>query len=122
MTPVGQTLLDQADGCLGRPPSASPDLPEPLALALAGFRGEGRVRRFVVVAEAESMRQAARTLRAHRARLSRQVLDLEAICGGPLLHRRAAPDVPQRLTELGLLLVEQALANPQAIGDGTVAP
>jgi len=111
LTLVGQALLHQADDHLGRPPSAPSDLPEPLAAALASYGGDGRVRRFIEVAEADSLGQAARLLGTHQTRLSKQVLSLEASCGGSLLHRRTATNVPQRLTDLGQLLVQQATAH-----------
>jgi len=116
LTPAGQTLLDQADQHFGRPPSVLQDVPEPLASALASFGGEGRLRRFLDVADAESIGQAARLLGVHQTRLSKQVLGLEACCGGPLLHRCVTPASPQRLTALGRCLVEQAIAHPQLAG------
>lgn len=108
LTRLGRALLEQADEHLGRPSPVQEDVPEPLAAALAAFRGEGRVRRFLEVAEADSIAQAARLLGAHKTTLSKQILRLEVACGGLLLHRRTAPDKPHSLTELGQLLVQQA--------------
>lgn len=68
-----------------------------------------------------SLRHAARILGTHDSTISTQVRMLEAPCGAPLLHRRTET-AAQRLTDLGHLLVEQAIANPQALGAETVTP
>jgi len=109
LTPLGRHLLEQADSHLGHPASAPPqDLPHPLSAAVSCLQGPERVRRFVTIAAAASLREAARFLGAHETTLSNQVKMLEAACGGQLLRRRTGPRAPQRVTALGRLLVEQA--------------
>ncbi len=126
LTPLGRRLLEQADSHLGRPASAPPqDLPHPLSAAVSCPQGPERVRRFVTIAAAASLREAARSLGAHETTLSNQVRMLEAACGGQLLHRRTGPQAPQRVTCLGRLLVEQAEAHRQIVDqveEGSDAP
>jgi hypothetical protein len=116
LTAVGQALLDQADRRLGPPPTAPADLREPLATVLASFGGEGRVRRFLAVAGADSIAHASRVLGAHQSTLSKQVLGLESSCGGPLLHRCTKASAPHRLTSLGQLLADQATEHLRSAG------
>ncbi|MEA2828253.1 MAG: Bacterial regulatory helix-turn-helix protein lysR family, partial [Actinomycetota bacterium] len=122
LTPMGKLLLDQADDHFGRAPSSPLEgLPDPLASAVVSLQGPARVRRFVTIAEADSLKHAARILGTHDSTISTQVRMLEAACGGLLLHRRTET-ATQRLTDLGHLLVEQAMANPKALAAGTVTP
>jgi molybdenum-dependent DNA-binding transcriptional regulator ModE len=109
LTPLGQGLLNQADEHLGRP-SLVPlaDVPPPLALAFGSLQGAGRVWRFLAVAKEGSIAAAARSLGTEQNILSKQMAALELSCGGRLFHRSAGVRAPQRLTDRGDLLVEQA--------------
>jgi molybdenum-dependent DNA-binding transcriptional regulator ModE len=109
VTPLGQDLLDQADDHLGRPSLVLlADVPPPLALALGSLQGAGRVWRFLAVAKEGSIAAAARSLGTKQSIVSTQMAALELSCAGRLFHRSAGVRAPQRLTDLGDLLVEQA--------------
>ena len=117
LTPLGQGLLDQADDHLGRPSLVLlADVPPPLALALGSLQGAGRVWRFLAVAKEGSIAAAARSLGTEQCIVSTQMAALELICGGRLFHRSAGVRAPQRLTDLGDLLVEQATLHVMSAG------
>jgi hypothetical protein len=107
LTPLGRTLLDQADEHLGPHPDAPPALPEPLASVLAAHWGDKSLATFTAAASFPTLEDAADTLNLHRSSLRRTIRNVEAAVGEPVLaHHR--PSAPLRLTSIGQRLLRQA--------------
>lgn len=107
LTPLGRTLLDQADEHLGPHPDAPPTLPEPLAAVHAAHCGDKILATFVSTAGFPTLNDAADGLNLHRSSLLRTIRNAEAAVCEPLLaeHRRTAR---LRLTPVGHRLLRQA--------------
>jgi hypothetical protein len=88
--------------------NAPAGFPEPLASAVRGQGGIGRVERFQVFARTPSLNQAGGILGVSMATISTQLTKLETACGGPLLVRSPRTHQPQQLTPLGRGLLAQA--------------
>lgn len=106
LTPLGRQLLQQIKTCLA---DVEPMVTyrEPLQTALRTFRGQERVSRFVVVAEAPTIGEAAARLSTDPSTLVRSIAALERDIGGELIvdRRRRAP---LEVTALGRRLANQA--------------
>ena len=84
------------------------NFPEPLASAVLGQGGWGRVRRFQMCARSRSVNHAAKLVGCKTSVLSGQLAHLERACGGTLIVRATRQQQPQTLTRLGRRLLSQA--------------
>jgi hypothetical protein len=82
--------------------------PEPLASAVLGQGGWGRVRRFQICARSRSINHAAKLVGCKTNVLWGQVAHLERACGRPLIVRATRRQERQVLTPLGRRLLAQA--------------
>jgi DNA-binding transcriptional LysR family regulator len=118
LTVLGRKLLAQADERFGAPDVGEP-APEPLGSVLAGLRGEERLQKFVVVAEAATWADAAEVLGATPGAVRQSMTRLEKVAGGRLFADRAARG-PVQLSRLGRKLCEQACRHVE-VGDASAA-
>lgn len=81
---------------------------EPLASAVLGQGGWGRVRRFQICARSRSINHAAKLLGCKTSVLWGQVAHLERACGRTLIVRATRQQQRQELTPLGRRLLAQA--------------
>lgn len=107
VTPLGRTLLTQADEHLGPHPDAPPTLPEPLASVLAAHWGDKILATFTAATASPTLNDAGHALTIHRSSLLRTIRNVETAAGEPVLtdHGRTAP---LRLTSIGRRLLRQA--------------
>jgi hypothetical protein len=82
--------------------------PEPLASAVLGQGGWGRVRRFQICARSRSVNQAARLVGCKTSVLFNQLAHLERACGRTLIVRATRQQQRQTLTPFGRRLLSQA--------------
>jgi molybdenum-dependent DNA-binding transcriptional regulator ModE len=100
LTELGRILLHQADRHLGPHPDAPPDLPMPLAAALAAHWGPKMVATLAAAVRFATLTEAADGLGRDWSSLLRTIRNLERAVGEPLITGHART-VPLRLTPLG---------------------
>ena len=114
LTELGRVLLDQADRHLGPHPDAPPELPMPLAAALAAHWGPKMVATLAAAARFPTLTEAADGLGRHVSSLLRTIRNLEGAVGEPVVTERVGA-APMRLTPIGRHLLHQAGQHPDLV-------
>lgn len=120
LTPLGRTLLHQAEEHLGPHPDAPADLPQPLAAVHAAHWGHKMLVAFAAAATFPTINDAAWATGVHTTSLQRTIRSLETAVGEAVVHDHRA-SAPLLLTPIARRLLRQRERHGE-VSELTVAP